>query len=221
MSQQTVVFIDCVPFTVDKLIKLMKHRFRTAEAFVAASEIVFRSRPTLKDMVIELWQEIEPLSIEELFNPATPYSDASARVHFQTVGPRAIFTELRKKRMINRAEFTSTHPTEGPFQNVYELYTIEDERLPSNRAAVLLCYCPSTGADHYLYVNPTGTHIDNADALEALASICYCPYDPSGVVEINRQGEVYYFTVKNGTKRLQTSVPMTKSDYLKKIKYES
>lgn len=218
---ETVVYIDLVPFTIDKLIKLMKHRFRTAEAFVAASEIVFRSKPHLKDIVIEQWANIEPLSIEELFNPAVKYTDASARVYFQTVGPRAIFTELRNKKMINRAEFTSTHPTQGKFQNVYELYTISDDRLPNSRAAVLLCYCPSTGVDHYLYVNPTGPHIDNADALEALASICYCPYDPSGVVEINRQGEVYYFTVRQGTRRLQTSVPMTKSDYLKKIKYES
>ena len=137
----TVVFIEGVCFTVDRLIMLFKHRFRTPEAFVNRFAALFDAKPGLAEIVLSNWDNIQPLSIQELFAPAKPFSDNAKRLYFQTIGPKAIFDELRGKKMISHEQFTSKHPTLGDFDNVYELYTIEDQRLPNGRAAVLTCYC--------------------------------------------------------------------------------
>ncbi len=220
-------FLDWV-----QVVRLYKHRFKTAEAFLIRFDNLYRHYPGATDLIREQWNQLEPMSVAEIFEftEKNKRSPNTQRLFFQVVGPQAIFNELANKNRLDARgvdiKFQERDGSTTLKHEIYELWHVADPRLPGEEAGVIVCRDTTTEKTHYLYCSHDGPHMGSngkgANALAAIASLCYSPYKPSDIAEIHRQGEQYVFIPKKPTCQIHEElVPLDEKTYWSKIKFQS
>lgn len=181
----------------------------------------------IKENLLILWENIPNLTIQDCFS----YDNQSQRsVLFSCFGPENIIKNfggkvIDKKTILKKNIVFDEHLKEKivKYEDTYTLYEIMPEEFYKGiedfktvSIKMVHCKCTTTKKDYYLYVSP---HI--TDAIQAIASTFRVNVSSQNIEEIYRQGDVIIIKTDINCKPRFYSEPISKENYLEKLKIES
>jgi hypothetical protein len=209
---------NTAPIRINDFIALMKHQYRSPEALIERFPDVLVG--SIADIVADFWGEVQPYPVADMF---AIKGLQTRRFFWASMGPNTIFNALEDKELIATDSYKAVHPTRGEYEDIVELWDIRDQRIPTEerRLAAVRVVCPSTGNTYPLYIDHRSDEFQRRDALGALCTLIWSPYPIEKLQAIKRQGEVYFFRVPNGTKRLDTLLNVSKADFIRLVGEQS
>jgi len=151
-------------FTLSEALRLWRAKF---PEFVDFKKDVI-VHPNLEDFgkfVEEMWDEIEPVTVEEALKIS---NTETRRTYFDCIGVVQLFKSLnptlRDKQVITKKRTgwdDDNKEVVRTFEDVYELYEIEGKKLfpkdrwgrAANPVYAVRCWCTTTNREYWLYVN--------------------------------------------------------------------
>lgn len=195
-----IMFPGCnAPFSFNELMGLIKARYgnlpEALRIHTALNQI-----EGLMEFTEDIWDDIPEATFTQGFEIKHV---EKRRIHFEWIGPAKVINGIEDKKMINTFVFEKgveyANQMELPFAekgNTYNLWDINPSSLNilglTEMMAVQM-WCPSTGKEYWLQVDPRK---EFQSAKTAVASLVQCPIkNPDFAI---RQGEVFTFFTKKG-----------------------
>jgi hypothetical protein len=233
-SRQQYIVNGREGYSLTEALRLWKTKyesdFRDFEKAVTPHESLYEFRDFVKD----LWESIEPVTVEEALQQA---NTEDRRTYFDAIGVEKLFKqlnpELKDKQVIKKKRTRwddNNDPYEYEFEDVYELYEMPGEKLfaadrwgnKGRPVYAVRCWCTTTNREYWLYVpveaaagdrwfRPDDDNI-NYDAIRAIAWTIRIDVDMPE--RIYRQGDI--IIVKKGPESTDVQPPrhLTKEQYL-------
>lgn len=175
-------------FTMSEALRLWKTKFETVRHF-RRDVITHESLQELGDFVSEIWETINPVTVEEALRKMNA---ERRRVMFDCIGVSQLFSalqpELLDKQTVSKVRGRwrkDNSPWEHRFTDTYELYRIDGNKLFSDPDTLLSmqgvfavrCRCTTTDREYWIYVPyeaamgraAWSTQRENPDAIRAIA----------------------------------------------------
>lgn len=199
----------CVGF--NEFLKIKKARCGSVEELIQDYPYL-KNFPDQIEFFYEVWDDIVPITMEDAFMKT---SIDYQRVYFHHLGVVRMMSKLNKK-------LVNTYKHSDKLGHTYELYEISNPELGIEQAAAVRCWCPSTGNEHWLWVDHRLDFVTGKkSAKDAIAWTCSSPVDVKDIKKIHRQGEVYIFEVQENARRLDAPVHLTGKEYFSLLGNES
>lgn len=221
-------------FTLSEALRLWKTKYEDDFRDFEKEVITHPGLYDFRDFVKEMWDSIQVVTVEDAL--AIPNAEIR-RTYFDSIGVNKLFTQLnpilRDKQVIKkkRARWNDKNTQyEHEFEDVYELYEIEGEKLfgksdtrfsrPDPVFAVR-CWCTTTNREYWLYVTAqaaTGRnwlyHERTGEVYDAIRAIAWTiRLDVTDPERIYRQGDI--IVVKESAKSKSTEqYHLNKEQYL-------
>jgi len=200
---------------------------------------VIEGKPGMKDFgefVYEMWDKIQKVTVTE----ALALENAEKRrVYFDCIGVETIFKQmeptLRDRQVIKKKRMrwdTNNDPYDYEFEDVYELYEIEGEKLFGkdrwnrmlNPVYAVRCWCTTTNREYWLYVSPEaveegpvarwGRRQQEEIKYDAISAIAWTiRIDISHPERIYRQGDIIVAKMSDQSETV-SRYHLTKENYL-------
>lgn len=208
-------------FTLSEALRLWRAKF---PEFVDFKKDVI-VHPNLEDFgkfVEEMWNEIEPVTVEEALKIQ---NTETRRTYFDCIGVVQLFKSLnpilRDRQVITKKRTgwdDDNKEVVRTFEDVYELYEIEGTKLfpkdrwgrPANPVFAVRCWCTTTNREYWLYVTQeaaTGHRWFSSEdkaAYSAIRAIAWTiRIDITNPERIYRQGDI--IVAKKSEKSRDTS----------------
>lgn len=166
-------------------------------AFAAFPELHKPENEALRSRLRDAWDITQPLTVNDVVTSPQHVRAAA----FSCFTAEKLFSQLPKKLV---STYTATWPVETPVgeaprqvhPSTYELYEVSATSLGTsvagfgNNVYALRCWCPSTAAEHWLFVPRPGHYLDESQrALAALVSTL--PPAVKNLRAIRRQGDLW------------------------------
>lgn len=213
-------------FTFSEALSLWKSKYETIKHF-RRDVITHSSLKELGDFVTEVWDSIQPTSIEAALSEKNM---ERRRVMFDCIGVANLFRklepELLDKQVISKKRTrwdVNNTPYNHVYEDTYELYKINGEKLfqmeeswrrPSAVYAVR-CWCTTTQREYWIYVPESatgvGSFLNKPDAISAIAWTIRI--DISNPKRIFRQGDILVVEESENSQQV-TPYHLTKHQYL-------
>lgn len=186
-----------------------------------------------RDFVKEVWDSVEPVTIEDAFKQA---NTEARRTYFDAIGIQKIFKELGpelKDRQVIKKKRTrwddKNTEYEYEFEDIYELYQIDGKKLfgsdkwgnSANPVFAVRCWCTTTNREYWLYVSieaATGQRwwsVSSTPKYDAIQAIAWTiRLDISDPERIYRQGDIIVAKKSDKSKDVNP-YHLNKEQYLK------
>lgn len=221
-------------FTLTEALRLWKTRYIDDFRDFEKEVITHPGLHDFRDFVKEMWENITPVTVQE----ALAISNTEIRrTYFTCISVNKLFKELnptlRDKQVIKKKRTRwddKNTQYEYEFEDIYELYEIEGEKLfgpASSRwnkpdpVFAVRCWCTTTNREYWLYVtaeSATGQRwlqLDRkGEKYDAISAIAWTiMIDITNPERIYRQGDI--IVVKESDKSVTTTpYHLTKDQYL-------
>jgi len=189
-------------WAMSQALRLWKAKFETPKHFLR--DVI--THPALEELgrfVIEMWDGIEPVSVQEALKEQNL---EKRRVMFDCIGVEKLFSELQpelldrqvlQKKRVRWDE--RNQPYDHCFEDTYELYRIDGHKLFDTPNAqpvyAVKCQCTTTARQYWIYVSPaaalgnrTWAGNQEPDAIRAIAWTLRI--DVTHPKRIYRQGDI-------------------------------
>lgn len=211
--------VESIIYPWDQFIKLKRTRCGSVDELKTDYPRLFEvfGEKEVTEFLEGIWDSIPMITPGEAF--AEPTHERRA-VAFNHIGPARMMEQIdeKYKKCIDVFEAGEN------FWDRYELWQVDPkaiqlpEEFRQDNLQIVRCWCPSKGTEHWLWVDH---RMNFKDAGEAIAWTCLCPIPIEQIEAIYRQGEVYTFEEKPGTRLLDQPVHMTKRDYFRLLKEQT
>ena len=197
-------------FSLSEALRLWKTKYEDDFRDFEKDVIIHPGLYDFRDFIKEMWDSITPVTVEE----ALAISNTEIRrTYFDAIGVNKLFAQMNPKlldrQVVNKKRTRwddNNTQYEHEFEDVYELYEIEGEKLfgldrwnrKPDPVFAVRCWCTTTNREYWLYVNAeaaTGRRWlyndrsqENYDAIRAIAWTIRL--DISHPERIYRQGDI-------------------------------
>jgi hypothetical protein len=219
-------------FSLSEALRLWKAKFETIHHF-KRGVINHPGLDELGEFVAEVWEDIQPVTVQEAFEEKNM---EKRRVMFDCIGVAKLFAEMQPV-LLDRQVLSKTcnrwdgqnRPYQYQFDDVYELYKMDGEKLfsarnewsrPPNVYAVR-CWCTTTGREYWIYVPSTAALgedetgvLAQPDAIRAIAWTIVL--DITHPKRLFRQGDIVVAEESPDSEEVD-SYHLSKEDYLRLI----
>lgn len=217
-------------FDLTTALRLWKTKYINDFKDFERAVITHESLHDFRDFVKEMWDDIEPISLKEAF---AQINAEDRRTYFDAIGPEKLFKSLEPK-LLNKQVIKKKRtrwddkndPFEYEFEDVYELYEIDGEKLFSetnrrggitrmNDICAVRCWCTTTNREYWLYVPWSAMFLNENKKPDAISAIAWTiRIDIDFPERIYRQGDI--IIVKMGADSTKRAVPrhLQKDEYL-------
>jgi len=224
-------------YKFDSAVRHWRSKFETIKHF-KRDVITHPSLEPLYSFMEEFWDSIEPLKVEEALSMT---NTEDRRIAFDCIGVAKLFKQLepelldsqtiKKKRM--RWD-DKNDPYTYEFEDVYELYKIDGEKLFTSRnewnkpnpVYAVRCWCTTTAREYWIYVPREaalgsrwwGENEDTKpDAIRSIAWTIRIDVPVDCIDKIYRQGDIIVVKMvdsANPTSSIDNSYHLSKEQYL-------
>ena len=151
-------------FDLSTALRLWKTKYADDYRDFQKDVITNESLNDFDQFVQECWNKIKPVTVEEALKVN---NTEERRVYFDAIGIQKLFQSLKPElldRQVIKKKRTkwddNNDPMEYEFEDVYELYKIEGEKLyekdrfgnPPQPVFAVRCWCTTTNREYWLYV---------------------------------------------------------------------
>ena len=224
-------------YSFDSAVRHWKTKFETIKHF-KRDVITHPSLEPLYSFMEEFWDSIEPITVQEALSVS---NTEFRRVAFDCIGVIKLFKslepELLDRQVIkkNRTRWDDKNdPYTYEFEDVYELYKIQGEKLFTprqwetvNPLYAVRCWCTTTGREYWIYVSRDAalgnrwwsedSEHSIPDAIRAIAWTVRVDVPKESLDKIYRQGDIIVVKLKdsaNITGSTETPYHLSKDEYL-------
>lgn len=220
-------------FDLTTALRLWKTKFQEDYRDFEKAVITHDGLFDFNEFVKECWDSIDPFTTEDAFKIE---NTEERRVYFDAIGIEKLFKSVEPKLLDKqvvkkkRSRWDSDNKEyEYEFEDVYELYEIEGDKLFTRRnewqsnpnVYAVRCWCTTTNREYWLYVPREAALGENSwregavsDAIRAISWTIRVDVDKKDIEKIYRQGDIIVVKIKDGDFKQKSPYHLTKEQYL-------
>jgi hypothetical protein len=216
-------------YELSEALRLWKTKFDDFKSF-KKDVITHEGLEDFGKFVEECWNDIKPVTVQEALKLE---NTEHRRIYFDCIGVKKLFEtlkpKLRDRQVITKKRTKwddNLNPVEYTFDDVYELYQIDGEKLfgkdkwgrNANPVFAVRCWCTTTNREYWIYVNNQAAidktwwseeHEKNDeyeyDAIRAIAWTVRVDVPEQNIEKIYRQGDIIIVKLKDEAKSTESS----------------